>query len=170
MYHFLGIVTEEDLLSGSISPSYVLCQSHGESQARSGWRVIKQTGKNNFSGMNKVLVKTLSGNEDMINFLLSYRTRDHMHGDKYYTHEETKKYYPKGALFWFACNQYGEPAGYAILITRVPAPVKEKSDSGFQRLKESMARVPPVKTILSREPACEMNPYSNVKPKLPQRR
>lgn len=43
-----------------------------------------------------------------------------MHGDKRYSHEETKKYYPKGALCWFECNQYGEPLGTAIFIETVP--------------------------------------------------
>lgn len=170
MYHYLGIVTEEDLEDGYIVPSYILCQAHGESTARSGWRVIKQTENNSLKNMNKVLVKTIIGHEDMIEFLCSYRTRDHPHGNRHYTYEETKKYYPKGALFWFECNKYGEPGEYAIFITRVPRNIKGKTDAGFQMLKERMKITKPLKEILSQEPAYEANPFSQVKPKLVQRR
>ena len=171
MYHFLGIVEEEDLKNGNIVPSYILCQSHGDSAARSGWRVIKQTEDSPFKNMNKVLVKTLSGNEDMIDFLCGYRTRDHMHGDKRYKHEETKKYYPKGALFWFACNRYGEPGDYAILITKIPIQGKfSDGDAGFRRLLSKQNEKPLMSSVLSSEPNCEMNVYSHIKPKLFQGR
>jgi len=169
MYHFLGIIAEEDFQKGIMIPSYILCQSHGTSEKRSGWRVIKQNPDNNLTSMNKVLVKTLTGNNDMVDFLCGYRTRDHMHGDKHYKHEQTKKYYPKGALCWFECNQYGEPGQFAIFITKVP--VKHgKTDSGFTRLKENNKKIPPIKTILTEDITAEMNDYSNVKPRLPQRR
>lgn len=171
MYHFLGIVAEDDLQNGIIVPSYILCQAHGTSEKRSGWRVVKQTDGNSLRTMNKVMVKNLSGNEDMIDFLCGYRTRDHMHGDRNYTHEETKKYYPKGALFWFECNEYGEPGKYAVFITRVPIESKKRlTDAGFKTLKEKRNQAVPMKTILSREPACEVNVYSEIKPRLPQRR
>ena len=169
MYHYLGIVTEDDLEDGYIVPSYILCQAHGESENRSGWRVIKQTEDNGLKSMSKVLVKTIIGHEDMIEYLCSYRTRDHMHGDRHYTHEETKKYYPKGALFWFECNKHGEPGEYAIFITRVPRR-HGKTDAGFQLLQKRMKIEKPLKEILSQEPAYEINPFSQVKPKLAQRK
>lgn len=168
MYHFLGIVTDQDILDGNIVPSYILCQSHGEKDTRSGWRVIKQEPGSMFLGMNKVLVKTLIGNEAMIDFFRNYQTRDHEHGDKHYTYEETKKYYPKGALFWFECNEYGEPGQCAIMIRRIPDK-STRFEKGFRNLKESRKKIPPLKTVLAREPACELDEYSHVKPKLAQR-
>ena len=171
MFHFLGIIAEDDFQQGIMIPSYILCQSHGTSENRSGWRVIKQTPNNAMLGMNKVLVKTLTGNDDMIDFLSNYRTRDHMHGDSHYKHEQTKKYYPKGALCWFECNKYGEPGQLAIFITKVPVKQNQhKTDSGFQRMKQSKEKTPKIKTILSDNELMEMNEFSNVKPRLPQRR
>lgn len=103
--------------------------------------------------MPKVLVTSLVDNDAMIDFLCAYRTRDHMHGDKRYKHEDTKKYYPHGALFWFECNQYGEPTGTAIFIEKIPRRMKSgKTDSGFARLQEARARIRPIKTALAREP------------------
>lgn len=96
--YFLAIVSMQDLLRGNIEPSYIMCQSHGGSLNRSGWRVFKA---NTIGNCNKVLVRSPVGNEPMVDFLSSYRTRDHMHGSTRYKHEATKKYYPKGALFWF---------------------------------------------------------------------
>lgn len=93
-----------------------------------------------------------------------------MHGDKRYSHEETKKYYPKGALCWFECNQYGEPLGTAIFIETVPRRKLVKTDSGHKRLMAARAYVPPIKTALAREPTCEVNPFSCIKPRLNQGR
>lgn len=174
MFYFLGIVVDQDILHGDMSPSYIVCQSHGLSEKRSGWRVIRQDKTNKaLRNMNKVLVKSLIGNDLLINYMCNYRTRDHMHGDKKYSHEQTKKYYPKGALFWFECNQYGEPNGTAIFIKRVPVnsniPFYE-SDLGFQQLKEAEKIKPKLNVILSKEPTYEINDYSNIKPRLVQQR
>lgn len=167
MYHFLGIVLEEDILNGTIIPAYILCQSKGTSENRSGWRVIRQSEDNSMANMPKVLTKTLIGNDNMIDFLCNYRTRDHMHGDKNYKAEDTKKYYPKGALFWFECDKNGKPLDNAIFITRVPRKTGI-SDGGFKRLIEQNSYVPPIKTVLAREPTMKENEFSVVKPKLAQ--
>ncbi len=169
MFYFLGIVADEDYQKGIILPSYILCQSHGTSENRSGWRVIKQNADNPLTGMNKALVKTPVGHQPMIDFLTDYRTRDHMHGSKKYSHEETKKYYPKGAMFWFACNEYGEPGNHAVFITTVPAK-KSGPDEGFQRLRQAQQKVPEPKEVLSGEPYQTENTHSTYKPHLPQRR
>lgn len=131
---------------------------------------MRQDDTNTLRAMPKVLVTSLIGNEAMIDFLCSYRTRDHMHGDKRYKHEDTKKYYPRGALCWFECNQYGEPLGTVIFIEKVPRSKRGKTDSGMQRLLEARSYIPPIKTVLAREPTCEVNPYSCIKPRLAQGR
>lgn len=169
MYFYLGIVAEEDLRKGYIIPSYILCQSHGTSERRSGWRVTKQNEDNPMRNMNKVLVTSLLGHDDMIDFLCAYRTRDHMHGDKHYKHHQTKKYYPKGGMFWFECNQYGEPCGSALFIMRVPVG-KKNTDSGFTRLKEAQQKEPSLIDLLSNEISFEDNPTTSMKAKLVQRR
>lgn len=166
MYHFLGIVLEEDILNGTIVPAYILCQSKGTSERRSGWRVARQDENNILANMQKVIVKTLIGNENMIDFLCSYRTRDHMHGDKHHKQEATKKYYPKGALFWFECKKNGEPLNNAIFIMKVP--VKAETDAGFKRLMERNEYVPPVKTVLAREPTMMDDVLYVIKPRLSQ--
>ena len=120
--------------------------------------------------MPKVLVQSLTGNDAMIDFLTSYRTRDHMHGDKHYKHEHTKKYYPKGALFWFECNQYGEPTGTAVFIETVPRKIRGPTDSGFTRLKEAQGKKPSFKELLTRQPDCEKHPATCIKPKASQGR
>lgn len=93
-----------------------------------------------------------------------------MHGDKHYKHEETKKYYPKGALFWFECDEYGEPLGTAVFIENVPRKHKGPTDSGLRRLKAARQYIQPLKTALAREPTCMEHSDSCVKPKLIQGR
>ena len=168
MFHFLGIVADDDYKAGKIIPSYILCQAHGKSENRSGWRVIKQNKDSSLLNMPKVLVNSLTGHEDMIDFLSSYRTRDHMHGDKHYDHDETKKYYPVGAMFWFSCNEYGEPGNYAVFITTVPVDRSVKVDSGFERLKVAQQRKLPLKEQWTGEPKHIEDEYSDVKPRLVQ--
>lgn len=168
MFHFLGIVAEEDYQEGRIIPSYILCQAQAKSENRSGWRVIKQNEDSPFLNMPKVLVTSPSGHEDMIDFLSAYRTRDHMHQDRHYKHEDTMKYYPVGAMFWFECDEHGRPGSYAVFIKPVPDKKKRGTDDGFQRLKEARGKEMPVKEILSRDPKLLDDEYSEVKPKLYQ--
>lgn len=170
MYCFLGIVAQQDQQEGEIAPSFILCQAHGVSKKRSGWRVVRQDKTNPLCDMPKVLVTELIGHDDMIDFQCAYRTRDHMHGDKKYDYEETKKYYPKGALFWFECNKFGEPLGSAVFIEKIPRKIKGKTDGGMQRLEAARAYIRPLKLALAREPTCEVNPYSCIKPRLKQGR
>lgn len=165
MYAFLAIVSQQDLNAGNIVPSFVLCQSHGMSAARSGWRIVRQN--TGLSRMPKVLVTSLTGNEHMIDFMSSYRTRDHMHGDTAYTHEETKKYYPKGALFWFICDRYGDELGPAVFIKCVPVK-KGPTDSGYRRLLEGQAKRPLWSKIFTRESGFMPLGTSGIKAILPQ--
>lgn len=173
MYYFLAIVSQDDLLKGDIAPSYIVCQSHGTSENRSSWRVIRQDKSNKLlRNMNKVLVTSLLGNDLLIDFMCNYRTRDHAHGDPRYSYEETRKYYPKGALFWFECNKYGEPLGTAIFIIKVPLNKNVRfaeSDGGFNRLKAAISVKPKLNEVLANEPNYETDIYSKIKPKLVQR-
>lgn len=164
--YFLAIVSQEDLLNGNIVPSYILCQSHGTAETRSPWRVYRANTQ--LANCPKVLVRWPSGNDAMISFLSRYRTRDHMHKARYYNHAYTKKYYPHGALFWFECNDYGEPTGPAVFVKRVPDHEYAKQDSSKQRLEEALSYSPSVRELLTRNPWTMNLAYSGVKPKLYQ--
>lgn len=164
--YFLAIVAKQDLLQGNIVPSYILCKSHGESDARSPWRVYRANAMP--ASVPKVLVKWPSGSDIMVDFLSSYRTRDHMHGARFYKHVHTKKYYPEGALFWFECNDYGEITGPAVFIKNIPEKGVYKLDSGKQRLEEKLAQKPSVSELFTNDPFAAPLIYSDVKPRLYQ--
>jgi len=80
-----------------------------------------------------VLVTSIYGHEDMIDYLSDYRTQDKMHG---------KHYYPVGALCWFETNQYGDPTGSVYYIKRIPdmslldLPSKERGLKKLMREKQ----------------------------------
>ena len=61
--------------------------------------------------LQKVLVTSIFGHEDLLDYLSSYLTQDKMHG---------KHYFPKGALCWFETNQYGEPNGTVYYARKIP--------------------------------------------------
>lgn len=164
--YFLAIVARADLLSGNIVPSYVLCQSQGHAASRSSWRVYRANAP--MANCPKVLVKWPSGNDLMIDFLSSYRTRDHKHKAKRYKHESTKKYYPEGALFWFECNDYGEVTGPAVFVKAIPEKGVHKLDSDLQRLKEALRIHPSVPHLFSSDPFAVPLMSSGVKPCLYQ--
>ena len=163
--YFLAIVAKDDLLRGNITPSYTLCKSRGSSDKRSPWRVYRANIESNAP---KVLVKWPFGNALMIDFLSSYRTRDHMHNAKRYKYDNTKKYYPEGALFWFECNDYGEVIGPAVFVKYVPEKGVHKLDGGKRRLEESLQQTPSVRQLFSNDPFAVPLICSGVKPKLYQ--
>lgn len=163
---FLAIVAKQDLLRGNIVPSYILCKSLGESEARCQWRVCRANvlPKNAI----KVLVKWPSGSDIMVNFMSAYRTRDHMHGSKRYEHESTKKYYPEGALFWFECNKYGEVIGPAVFVKNVPERKDGHARQRKQRLEEALSQKCSLTDLYTNDPFAVPLQYSGVKPKLYQ--
>lgn len=67
-------------------------------------------GKSIFS-LPKVLVTSIYGHEDMLDYLSDYRTQDKFKG---------KHYYPSGALCWFECNRFGDPTGSVYYVRKVP--------------------------------------------------
>jgi len=165
--YFLAIVTEENIKAGIIVPAYILCKSKGKSENRSGWRVTNVTSGKPCT-MPKLVVNTPTGHNEMIDFLSSFRTRDHMHGDDNFDHEDTKKYYPHGALFWFECNKYGDPTGQCLYVKSVPEK-RHKTDGGFEKLKEFLNTKPYLKDLLVED--AESLPMQNTDNKaiLPQK-
>lgn len=163
-YFFLGIVAKSDLLKGRFEPSYVLCKSAGYSSKRSGLRVAK-VDASLANSMPKLLVADISKHPEFVDFLSNYRTRDHMHGDKHYRHVSTLKYTPEGAIFWFPCSLSGVRAPRATPIFVKLIPEKGgKTDGGFERLKEAMAKTPTLLELLNNEPYGWLYPPSLVKP------
>ena len=67
-------------------------------------------GKTRFN-LPKVLVTSIYGHEDMLDYLSDYRTQDKLRG---------VHYYPSGALCWFETNQYGDPTGSVYYARKIP--------------------------------------------------
>ena len=152
MLYFLGIVAEEDFVKGRTDPSYILRQSAGESENRSGYRVTRED-LDICIAMPKVLVSDPANHPELVDFLSGYRTRDHMHGDKAYSHDETKKYYPKGALMWFPCDIHGDRLKKPpIFIKRLPDPkVRINQDQGKNRLEKANEERKRLPYLMSKE-------------------
>lgn len=72
---------------------------------------MKQFDGNTKFNLPKVLVTSIYGHNDMLDYLSDYRTQDKMKG---------VHYYPSGALCWFETNQYGDPLGAVYYIKKVP--------------------------------------------------
>ena len=167
MYYYLAIVTNKNMLRGNIVPSYILCKTNGNAPTRSPWRVVRP--ESVVGAMPKVLVTTLVGHEEMIDFLSCYRTRDKMHSKHKRNGKAAKKYYPVGALFWFPCDIYGYQRGPALFIKRVPDPKYTRAaDQGFNRLKEFWNTKPLMSEVLSRDRTMYDIESSHVKPRLQQ--
>jgi hypothetical protein len=95
----------------------------------------------------------------MIDYLSDYRTQDKLKG---------KHYYPKGALCWFSCDQYGDFTGSVYVIKLIPDMKLldlSKNLRGYRQLMNRMGKVPRLNEILSKD-----NPDTDslivVKPKL----
>ena len=158
MYYSLAIVSERDIKNGSFYPSYVLCKSNTASDKRSGWRVVKQFGSKKFK-LPKVLVTSLYGHQDMLDYLSLYRTQDRMNG---------VHYYPKGALCWFESNQYGDPLGSIYLVKFIPD-LKlldiPRDERGYQQLLKTQKIKLSLKELFAREQK-DTETITVVKPKL----
>lgn len=133
------------------------------SEKRSGWRVVKQFDGNTKFNLPKVLVTSIYGHEDMLDYLSDYRTQDKLKG---------VHYYPKGALCWFETNQYGDPTGSVYFARRVPdmkyleIPRRQR---GYKRLLQQQNKRKNYKEILSRE-RNDIEIIDTVKPRLRQYR
>lgn len=93
----------------------------------------------------KALVTSLNGNEDMIDYMSSYRTQDKLHG---------KHYVPQGGLFWFECNEYGDFKGPCYFIKKVPDQELMNESfmgTGYRKLIHKKKEAPPLSNVLSRD-------------------
>jgi hypothetical protein len=137
--------------------------SNTSSNKRSGWRVVKQFSGNAKFNLPKVLVTSIYGHEDMLDYLSDYRTQDKMRG---------VHYYPKGALCWFETNQYGDPTGSVYIARMIPDENQwkiPKRQRGLKRLLNQQNRKYSLKEKLTRERA-DTEIITVVKPKLSQRK
>ena len=94
-------------------------------------------------------MRTLTGNEAFISLMVNYRRRDHKISDGF-APELCKKYYPKGALFYFECDEYGRQTGPAVFIKRVPDPTAAGTDKGWEMYTKISSYVPSIPELLSR--------------------
>lgn len=148
--YFLAIVGDPDIRVGNWVPSYVLCRSTGNSSARSGWRVVDANGL--YRNSPKVLVKTIEDKQIMIEFMSKFRTRKHGHNSKRFAYKNTKKFYPRGILCWFKCDEHGRQTGPAIMIKRVPdMSSKHYCDMGKHILDAELNRIPTTAEILTKD-------------------
>ena len=147
--YFLGIILEENLKQGIFLPGFALCKVEHEKGSRSGWYMtnMARIGSTN----RKVVVRSLIGHEDMVNFCSSIRGRSCSLKNPNYTKEEKKKYYLRGALCWCECNEYGDFTGTAIFIKRVPD-LSLYCNYAFERLKKERETVVDPKDLFIREP------------------
>ena len=107
--------------------------------------MIKQFGGTSPFNLSKVLVTSIYGHDDMLDYLSDYRTQDKMRG---------VHYYPKGALCWFETNQYGDPTGSLYIARMIPdmeylsLPKKQR---GYQQLLKRYNRKLSIKELFTRE-------------------
>ena len=167
MYYFLAIVKDKDLLKGNIVPSYILCKVKDPSPGYAPWRVYRPD-NGYIVALQKVLVTSLLGHDEMIDFLSKYRTRDKAPNRRGRRSRASYKFYPKGALFWFPCDIYGVQNGPALFIKRVPdKTIKgDNNDQGKQRYEAYLKYRPLMSEVLTRDKT--MYPLAVVKPKLAQ--
>ena len=120
--------------------------------------MVRQFRKNN-SALSVVLVTSIYGHKDMLDYFSDFRTQDKAHG---------KHYYPRGALCWFEANQYGDPTGSVYFERKIPdekmleLPMTER---GFRRLKAQKASAKNFKHVLLKE-KYDTEEKETIKPKL----
>lgn len=98
----------------------------------------------------------------MIDYMSSYRTQDKMKG---------KHYVPKGGLYWFTCNQYGDFTGSCFFIKEVPdMKLMEESylGTGYRKLINKKKPVPTLPEALCKDKHLLENVLHERKPKLKQ--
>lgn len=130
MLYFLGLVTDKDMQNGDLTPSFVLCKSSILlTNTRTGFFIVKRG--SNRERMERVVVNNINDKDAqaLVAYMSNFRTRDHMHGSTRFKHKDTLKYTPKGALFWFECDEYGDRTGPALFIKMFPDksyPIEDK--------------------------------------------
>ena len=165
MLAFIGIVVESDLSQGIIEPSYYLCVNNHQFEGKSGMVVVRANGM--LSGMNKLLVNSFTGNQDLIEFLANFRSRENQ-SDLDGEIRNTRKYRPVGALFYFPCDVYGrrndDPA---VFITRIPMRTGGV-DQGMHRMRKVQEKMQDPFVALTTDKNMYDLPESQVKIAIPQ--
>lgn len=129
--YFLGIIDEKDAVKGKMRPSYVLAsKTQSMNQNYSPWQVVR-VGRI-YETLRRVLVASLYGNDMLIDFMSNYRTRVNS--------KEYKKFFPKGVLCWFPCDNNGNQTGAPVFIKRVPDKTNRFTDDKWQRMKKELLR------------------------------
>lgn len=107
--------------------------------------MIKQFDGTSVFNLRKVLVTSIHGHNDMLDYLSDYRTQDKMRGIHYY---------PKGALCWFETNQYGDPIGSLYIARMIPDQNlmnRPKKERGYQQLMKKYNRPLSLKELFIRK-------------------
>ena len=133
------------------------------SNKRSGWRVVKQFGDKPRFNLQKVLVTSIYGHDDLLDYLSDYRTQDKLRG---------VHYYPKGALCWFETNQYGDPTGMVYLARRIPDEKQwniPRRQRGLKRLLDQQKKIYNLKEKFTKERS-DTETIAVVKPILSQKK
>ena len=143
MYYFLGLVTSKNLVRGNIIPDYFLSSFATTNANYAPFRIVRR-GRGRET-MPRVLVTALSGRENdmMIDFMSNYRTR--------INHHSYKKFYPKGALFWFECDKKGNRNGTAVYIKHVPVSKGRLNDDKWKRMSEELLRTFTITELFTRQ-------------------
>lgn len=160
MWYFLGLVTEKNLVRGNIVPDYFLSSFATTNVNYAPYRVVRR-GRGRET-MPRVLTTALSGRENdmMIDFMSNYRTK--------INHHSYKKFYPKGALFWFECDMRGNYNGSAVFIKHVPVSKGRLNDDKWKRMSKELLRTYTFSEILTRQNNTLGLAESAVKPMLMQ--
>lgn len=166
MFAFLGVIAENDFKRGIMDPSYYLCKTVPRTGYTIGYRIVAADCR--FRNMTKVLVTTLTGHEDLIEYMSCFRAVFYPKNKKK-LEKNRERFFVRGALCWFPCNKYGERVGDQppILITMVP--VKNRvPEQGKQRLEEIRERKRKLSSVFAKEPNALIPDTFNVKRKLPE--
>lgn len=166
MFAFLGVVALSDFNKGIMDPSYYLCKTTPRTGYTIGYRIVAADCR--FKNSTKVLVTTLTGHEDLIEYMSCFRAVFYPKNRKK-LEKNRERFYVRGALCWFPCNKYGERVDDQppILITMVP--VKDRYvEQGKRRVEEIRKKKRKWNSILADEKNALIPDTFNIKKKLPE--
>lgn len=144
---FLGILTDQSMHAGITSPDFVLC--HNGNAKERHWMVY-MTGTVKLPP--RVLVTTMEGHDDLVQFLVSHRACT-PYSRRKRKKAYKKRYTPKGAIFWYECDIYGARTGPCYFVKRVGDFVDDinhtERDFRVKILNESLERQKDVPELLT---------------------
>lgn len=113
-------------------PSFVLASKENSFDQRYAPWFVARIGAG-LETTKRVLATSLIGNDMMIEFMSNYRTKIDSKTQKDY-----RKFYPKGALCWFPCDDNGNQRGAPIYIMRVPNRVGRTTDDKWKLMRKRL--------------------------------